>query len=123
MRRVWLGIGILAGLLALGIFVTVGAHRICAPISEQLEQAAQAASAEEALPLCRAARRRWETYRRMTAAVTDHEPMEEIDALYEELKVYAQWGDQKRFAQCCARLASQTRAIAEAQAVNWWNIF
>lgn len=123
MRRVWLGIGLLVGLLAFGVFVTVGIHRICAPISEQLEQAAQAASAEEALPLCQAARRRWETYRQLTAAVTDHEPMEEIDALYEELEAYAQWGDQKRFAQCCARLASQTRAIAEAQAVNWWNIF
>ena len=123
MKRFWLGIALMAALLAAGIGTTVAMTHICTPIAHHLQQAAQADTWEQATAHSDRARSRWEAYRRLSASVTDHEPMEQVDALFHALTVYKQQGEHVRFAECCAQLASQTQAIAEAQAINWWNIF
>ena len=123
MKRFWVGVAITALLLGLGITVTVGMHRICLPISQALEQAAHAEDWASALALSRRARADWERWQQLSAAVTDHEPMEEIDALYHALEIYAKHEDVLRFSEACAQLSSMTEAIAESQSVNWWHIF
>lgn len=122
MKRFWLGAAVMALLLGLGIAVTLGTESICAPISEQLEQASQTDDWEQAKIFSSQARIQWERSRRCLAAVTDHEPMEQIDSLFRSLEVYAQSWDTVRFSDTCAQLASQTQALAEAQAVGWWHI-
>lgn len=125
MKRFWLGTAVLAALLALGIATTVAVDRFCQPISQELtraEQAARAGQWSQAGQLSDRARQRWEQHRALHAAVTNHEPMEEIDALFRQLDIYTAEGDSLRFAECCARLASLTEAIAEAQAICWWNL-
>ena len=123
MKRLWLGIGVLAVLLVTGILITTGMHRICMPISQTLEQAAQTKDWAQAVTLSTQARSHWERWRQLSASVIDHEPMEEIDALYHALEIYTQYADALRFSETCAQLAAMTEAIAESQSVNWWNIF
>lgn len=122
MKRVWFAL-ILMLLLGLGgLTVTAQVDRICRPIAAALEQAAPAA-AEEAGRLCADARQKWEQSRKFLASVTDHEPMEEVDALFRSLEVYLHHEDGLHFSQACAQLASQVRAIGESQCISWWNIF
>lgn len=122
MKRFWLGVAIMTLLLALGIGATVATGRSCRPIAQALEQAAQL-DKEQVTALSEEARSTWHRHRRFCAAVSDHEPMEEIDALFEELRIYLRCDDRVHYLECCARLATQIHAIADAQAVNWWNIF
>lgn len=125
MKRLWLGVGILAALLALGIVSTVGMGRVCGPVSQNLASAAdcvQEGQWEQAVALSQQARGQWERWRDITASLTDHEPMEEVDSLFAALEIYAGEGDSLRFADCCARLSALTDAIGEAQAIYWWSI-
>lgn len=125
MKRFWLGAGILAALLALGAWATVGMGRICHPVSYRLSSAAdrvQAGQWEQAVALSQQAQGQWERWHNVTASVTDHEPMEEVNSLFAALDIYARQADTLRFADCCARLSALTEAIGEAQAVYWWSI-
>ena len=125
MKRLWLGIAILAVLLLGGIAATAGMNWICDPLTESLDEAAEAVQAgqwEQALGLSETARTRWERWRSISAAITNHEPMEEVDALFRALDIFARQRDVVRFADCCARLTALTAAISESQAIYWWNV-
>lgn len=125
MKRFWLGVIILSGLLVLGFTAMVAVDRFCQPISRNLTEAACAVELgnwDLAHQLATQANERWEQHRALHAAVTNHEPMEEIDALFEQLEIYRQAEDGLRFAECCARLASMTDAVSESQAIYWWNL-
>ena len=122
MRRVWFAAALMLLLGLGGLSVTEQMDRICSPIALLLEQA-EAAQSTDSARLCAAARDSWEQHRKFVASVTDHEPMEEVDAAFRALEVYLQYGDTMHFSQNCAQLASQVRAIGEAQSINWWNIF
>ena len=122
MKRVWFALILMLLLAAGGIAITWRMDRICQPLAQALEQAETAEEAE-AVRLCAEARAGWERSRKFVAAVTDHEPMEEVDALFDSLEVYLRHGDKLHFSQSCAQLASQLKALGEAQGVGWWNIF
>ncbi len=122
MRRFWFALALMLLLALAGFGITQQLNRICQPIALLLEQA-ESATGEEAAHLCAAAREDWERSHKFMAAVTDHQPMEEVDALFDSLAVYLRCGDDLHFSQTCAQLASQIRAIAEAQQVAWWSVF
>ena len=125
MKRFWLGAALLFLLLGLGFFSAGATSHICEPLGQQLEQGAQLAQQQQwqqALKLSRQAQQRWEQNHKAVAAVSSHEPMEEVDALFEALEIFARQRDALRFAEYCARIASLTEAIAEAQSATWWNI-
>jgi len=125
MKRFWLGAVLLTLLLAGGFWLTFGADCICAPASQALERAAEAVQQghwAQAEKHAQAAREQWEENRDLLATFTDHEPMEEIEALFGALDIFLRQRDTVRFADCCARLTALTEAIAEAQAVSWWNV-
>lgn len=126
MRRLWLGIGLLVGLLVLGILTTAVIARIQEPIADTLEAAEEAVRQGDrvlGLDLSKKAWARWDRYRKMTASVTDHTPMEEIDALFEAMAVYGEQGEWVLFRACCAKLSAWVRAVSEAQSVTWWSVF
>lgn len=125
MKRLWIGIVILVILLALGIGTTLFAIRTHRHISQQLEQASEAALRgkwEEACHLALQAKEQWEHFRHATAAIADHEPMEEIDNLFSQLEVYRVTRQQIPFSTCCASLSVLTNAIGESHAINWWSL-
>ena len=126
MLRGWLGVGLLALFLVLGI-VTMGlmddAHL---PTGELLQQAAELTlqgDMEKGIALGQEAKSRWEKQWQRTATVADHSPMDDVDALFAEMEIYAKAGEEPHFAACCQELAKRVQAVAEAHRFSWWNIF
>ena len=125
MKRLWIGITILSVLLAIGIGTTIFATRTQSDISKKLNLALEAALEgkwQEARILSMDAKEKWEAYRNATAAIADHEPMEEIDDLFSQMEVYWITRQQVPFSVCCASLSVLTEAIGEAHAINWWSL-
>ena len=125
MKRFWLGIGLLSLILSISLLSAWGMAALCSPIGQKLNAAAQAAQGadwEQALQHSAAARQRWEHQRKAIASFTLHDPLEEVDSLFEALDIFSQQRDATHFAEYCAQIASLTEAIAEAQSLGWWNI-
>ena len=125
MKRLWIGVVLLILLLGLGIGTTLFAVRSHEDISGQLRLASEAALEgkwEEAETLFKSAKEKWEAQRHITAAIADHEPMEEIDDLFSQLEIYLLTRQQISFSACCRSLSVLTNAIGEAHALNWWSL-
>lgn len=124
MKRIYLGLTILVTLLSLALLFTAMMDRIHRPIAENLLAAAQAASDEnwdKAEELASAASRSWERYRKFTAALADHSPMDDMDGLFAELETYLQQREMPHFAATCCHLARLAEAMGDNHALNWWN--
>ena len=124
MKRLWIGVAFLGAMLAVGVVLMVLFDRVHAPMSEDLRQASQMAMAqdwEKATALTHQARAEWKRYRNLIAAVADHEPLEEMEHLLEQLDVYAQQKRTADFSALCVELASLADAMLESQQLTWWN--
>lgn len=125
MKRFWIGITVLAVLLALGSTVAFFMGRCHSPISSELAQAAQAAMDnrfEQGMKLAENAHAEWLRCRDFTAAFADHTVLEEIDALFAEIETYAAAGDSISFSAACAHLSKLAKAVAESHHPRWQNL-
>ena len=125
MKRCWFGMVLLGVLLAGGLASFLVMDALHTPISEDLAQAsryAQAGDWEEADALTARARQRWDKYRRSTAALVDHKPMEDVEGLFARLEVYRNAREREAYAALCAQLSTLVRAIAEIHSPSWWNL-
>lgn len=125
MKRLWLGVGILVLFLLAGILLTFSFCRIHAPLAQTLENASQMALSgnwESACAKARTAKLRWEQYRNFTAAVADHAPLEEMDALFSQLEIYISLSWQGEFAVLCMQLSQMAAAMEESQQLTWWTL-
>lgn len=124
MKRLYIGIVLLAVLLVLGTCLTAAFSTLHDPLSARLSQAAEAAAAgdlPQAVALATEARGDWERWRRFTASVSDHEPLEQIDGLFARLAVLAQMEQPAEFAATCAEISRLTAAMADSQRLTWWD--
>ena len=125
MGRFWIGVALLMALLTLGFFAGTAMEQNHNRISDMLEQAAQSAAQgqlERGAALGRQAADHWQQHRNATAAMADHAPMEEIDSLFAQLKIYETTGQADCFATCSAKLSMLVRAVGEAHSLSWWNL-
>ena len=125
MKRGWIGVGLLTALLVTGLLVTWVMGKTHSEISHELELAAQFAMAgdwEEAVESAGDAYEDWQDKWHFSAAFADHEPMEEIDALFAQLLPYLQDRERVPFAAACRERARQVDAIGDAHGLNWWNL-
>lgn len=125
MKRLWVGIGLLLLLMGVGVFTAGAMKNVHTPVSQLLEQASEAALDEDwesAERLSSDAQRQWQKHWRATAAVADHEPMEEIDSLFAEITVYLRSREDVHFAASCQNLSRLVKAVGEAHTINWWNL-
>lgn len=125
MKRLWLGAGLLMLFLGMGIGLSFVFHRIHAPMAQQLAEASSQALSgnwEQALALAEDAGARWEASRNFTAAVADHAPLEEMDALFSQLEIYAALNWQGEFSALCMQLSKMAAAMEESQALTWWTM-
>lgn len=125
MKRFWLGAAILALLLVLGIGAQVWMDALHTPCADTLEQAAQEALQDnwpDALILAQQASTHWEQTKKVISSLADHTPMDEVDMLLAELRIYASTRETPHFAACCTQLAAMMQAIGQAHAFNWWNL-
>lgn len=124
MRRFVIAVSMLLALLALGCGITWAMARVHRPMARQLEQAAAAAMAEDwenALALSDEAWRAWQKWRRFTASVADHTPMDEAEGLFAQLQTFAQARERVHFAATCNQLARLADAMADSHDPAWWN--
>lgn len=125
MVRGWLGVGILIVFLVLGLVTMRAMDKAHLPTGELLEQAAEKTlqgEFEQAIALGAEAKSRWERQWNGTATVADHSPMDDVDALFGEMEIYARTGEEPHFAACCQELARRVKAMATAHCFSWWNI-
>ena len=126
MKRSRFGALLLAGLLAAGLFSNSLIHRWHEPVSQYARRASELAADgnwEGANVLIRQARQRWERHWHISAAISNHRPMEEVDALFDELAVYSQYRDTVNYAAACCRIIREIDVISGDNDVNWWNVF
>ena len=124
MKRLWVGVGVLVAMLVVAIFLTVRFDQIHTPLSEDLQKASQLAMEqkwEKATALTRQARADWKEYREFIAAVADHEPLEKMEYLLDQLQVYADLRRAADFAAICVEVAALANAMVESQSLTWWN--
>ena len=125
MGRFWVGVGLLAAFLGLGLWVAKAMDDVHVPVMVLLEQAADTAlegDLKAGAELAEQAHAVWERHWRGTAAVADHAPMDEIDGLFALVQDYARAGNAGDFAASCGRLSKLVEAIGEAHSPQWWNL-
>lgn len=125
MVRSWLGAGILIVFLILSLIAGMLMCNAHLPTSDLLLQAAEQTlngNFNSAIPMALEAKHRWEDRWNGTAVVADHSPMDDVDALFSEMEIYAKTGEEPHFAACCQELAQRLQAVAEAHKFNWWNV-
>lgn len=125
MTRFRIGLGLLAVLLALGILTQAGLRHQQTPIVQALEQAADFALADNwrsaRIEADRAATA-WQKGWKITAALADHQPLEDIDGMLAQLEILARKEETVDFAAACRDLARRMRAVADAHSLSWWNL-
>ena len=125
MARGWIGAAVLVVFLILGFVVSGAMDNAHNPASNLLTQAADMTlmgNFEKAIPLAMEAKYRWEQAWNGTAAVADHSPMDDVDALFAEMMTFAESGEEPHFASCCRELAKRVQAVSEAHRFSWWNV-
>lgn len=125
MRRFIIGAMTLSVLLVLGLSLSFLTERLYAPIAELLEDAAKSTilgDIEDGLPKAMEAMEKWKRYKKATATVADHTPMEDIDHLFREMEIYAATDEAPHFAACCAQLAAMIRDMGDAHRLSAWNL-
>ena len=123
--RTWIGAGILVLLLGIGIFFTFYTAETQEQIAQTLSESREAAAVghwEKAAGKCFQARSLWEKHQKATAAVVDHEPMEEVEALFAQLEIYLKARDPVSYCSCCASLEVFAKAIGESHSISWWSL-
>lgn len=126
MKRSWIGLGMLLVLLIAALLVTWGMYEIHEPVARDLITAGEYALAgdwESAVRLSRNAEEIWQTHETFRACFADHGPMEDIDACFAQLEIYARMREETAFAASCGEIARKTTAIAEAHGLKWETIF
>lgn len=125
MKRSWIGFALLVIMLLGSILVTWQMTKIHEPIGKNLTMAAEAAldldwdSAEAFFLQAETAWKKWEHFR---ACAADHNPVEEIDASMEMLKIFRDSRDVISFAAGCRELTRKVLAVGEAHELVWWNL-
>ena len=125
MKRIWIGIILLTALLGTGFWMSnfmVQSHN---PVAQDIRQAGNLALEEQwgaAQAYAKRGKDRWETKWPVTAAFADHEPMDEIDALFARLDAYAEAEEEVAYSALCAHLASLLEAVSQSHSMKWWNL-
>lgn len=125
MLRLWIGIGILAVLLAMGIGLLWGSSVFFEELSEDLQQAGDFALAgnwQAAGEKVEKSREKWEAYRPFWASFTDHEPVEQMQNLFSQLELYRARQMEVDFAAVCRNLVHVAEAIDESHSLKWWSV-
>lgn len=125
MKRMWIGIGLLLVILAAALWLWLGLGGVFGRISASLDRAAEAVAAQnwaEAEENAQAATQAWKTYKKVAASFTDHEPLEDMDALFRELEIYSRDKLSTEYAVVCVHLSRLAEAVEESLSLKWWSL-
>lgn len=126
MKRLWLGVGVLVGLLVVGLWAMTYADSHQERICNHLEQAKQAALREDwesVKQLTEDTCRLWEDSWDIWAALSDHTVLDEIDAGFARLEVYCRDGHATDYAAESGALSRQVEALGDGHRFSLRNLF
>ena len=118
--------GVLAALLLVGLLSSWLMCRHHDGLSRRMEDAAWLAVSGDwtkARDTAAQTRSDWNKFRKARCAFADHTPMEQIDARFAQLSVYAASNERTEFAAVCTELSADLRAMGDAHRPTWWNLF
>ena len=124
MKRLWFGVGLLFIMLVLGILLSGTMERTNKDCAALLHQASDSALAEDwdtSGKLLTLSREKWQKNWAVIATLADHQPMDEIDALFAELEIYRASQDAVNFSGTGAHLASLLEAMSRSHKFTLWN--
>ena len=125
MGRLWIGIGLLLALLAIGIGMLAGSGRFFQKLSDELERSCELALSgnwQAAGEKARQSQQKWDSLRRFFSAFTDHEPVEQMQNLFARLEIFYSQQMPVDFAVACQELAHLADAIRESHSLFWWSL-
>ena len=125
MKRIWIGVVLLGVLLLGGIGTGEFMEQAHIPVARDVQQAGELVLRgqwELAQALVKRGQDRWEEKWPVTAAIADHEPMDEIDALFAQLETYEKTRDPAAYSAICAHLGSLLEALSQGHRCKWWNL-
>lgn len=125
MGRGWFGFGVLIVFLVLCLIAGIAMDNAHTPTEQLLQQAAEktlSGDFDGGISLGLQAKSRWDRHWNGTATVADHSPMDEVDALFAEMEIYAKTEEKPHFAAVCKELSQRIQAFADAHRFSWWNI-
>lgn len=124
MKYCYLGLGILAVLLALSIGSSVLLRRSTEESEAYLQEAAAAAATDELSAATTAAGRAeaaFERRRKLLGALLSHEELDEIAVSFAQLGVYGEEGSREEFRAQCESLRFRLRHVAEVDVPFYYN--
>ncbi|MCD7859627.1 MAG: DUF4363 family protein [Firmicutes bacterium] len=125
MKRFWIGLGLLAALLAVSVVTMLELGQVHERIAAQAEAAAAAAQAGDlagASATLEACESEWSSVERLCSAFADHEPLEQMRALFSQARIELAAGSPTEAAVACTRLALLSRSVGESHSLHWWNL-
>ncbi len=121
-RRIWIGVLVLIGLLAASLGTKEYLTALHEPTAEKLHTAAREDRWENAAALSEEAAQQWSQNRHFTAALAEHEEMDRIDGLFHQLEVFRDRRDAISHGAICAQLSTAIQSLIEAHRLTWWNL-
>lgn len=125
MNRIVIGAALLVALLAVSLFSAWQMGHIQEPIAAWMDEASRQSLRGEMTAAAQSAAKAeaaWHSSRIFTAALADHQPMEDIEGLFARLSAYES-EDKSEYAALCAEIARRIRAVAEAQELTLGSFF
>ena len=125
MKRLWLGISLLALFFVISLCIGLAMDTVHLEIAENLQNAAELVLENNAplgKELAQKAKTQWEKSWAWTAAVADLAPMDEIDGLFAQLSAFESPEDQAHYASTCLQLVKLVEAMAEAHRLSLENL-
>ncbi len=125
MKHLWFGVGLLALLLAASLWLGSATESVHHEPARDLDKAADAALNDDwalASALYLRAEKHWQQHRNLTAVLSHHGLIDQIDAGFSMLADYARCQETAPFAAACSQLAQQLRSLPESHSFRWWNL-
>lgn len=123
MKRLWLGIGILAVILALSLMAMGCLGRMTDQTASLLEEAwqlSETGNQAQALALANQARARWTARYGLAASFMDHEELEEVTVSFAELQAWGALEKREEFAVRCRSLACLLRELGRGERLLYY---
>lgn len=125
MKKGWLAIGLLAGMVALSLWHVSALRGLTTELGEQLHRAealAEQGDWDKAAELTRAASERWDGRAFYLHVTLDHKTTDDIAVGFAETLEFLEWQEAGEYSAANARLMEQLELLGEVERPNLENL-
>lgn len=125
MKKGWLAIGLLAGMVALSLWHVSALGRLTADLGGRLEQAealAERGDWDRAVQMTQEASKEWDGRAFYLHVTLDHKTADDIAVGFAETLEFLEWQETGEYSAANARLMEQLRLLGEVERPNLENL-